>query len=112
MSCLTLPLSSLMLGGVALLLGFTLHAFPILNAAVAERWGGHRTGHSLGWINMVGQVAGAVALSGSGYVGMAWASGATGTVDAYAGIWYLAAAACAFGSGCGWMAHRLSSQSN
>lgn len=110
-SGLALPLSSFwMLGGLAFLLGITLHAFPILNAAVADRWGGHQTGQSLGWINMVGQLAGAVALSVSGYVGMAWASGATGTIDGYAGIWYLAAVSCFFGAGCGWMAHRLSSQ--
>jgi len=110
-SCLALPLAtSWMLGGVALLLGITLHAFPIVNAAVADRWGGHRTGHTLGWINMVGQLAGAVALSVSGYVGMAWASGAIGTVAGYAGIWYLATAACLFGAGCGWMAYRWSSQ--
>lgn len=107
-SCLTIPISSpWILSGVALLLGVTLHAFPILNAAVSDRWGERRTGQSLGWINMVGQFAGAIALSISGYVGMAWASGATGTTDGYAGIWILAATACMFGAGCGWMAHRL-----
>lgn len=107
-SCLTLPMrSSWMLGGVALLLGVTLHAFPIVNAAVSDRWGKSRTGQSLGWINMMGQFAGAIALSVSGYVGMVWASGATGTIDGYAGIWYLASAACVVGAGCGWMAHRL-----
>ena len=37
---LTLPaLSPWALGSVALLLGITLHAFPVLNAVVAERWG-------------------------------------------------------------------------
>jgi len=107
-SCLTLSMrSTWMLGGVALLLGVTLHAFPIVNAAVSDRWGGSRTGQSLGWINMMGQFAGAIALSMSGYVGMAWAAGETGTIVGYAGIWYLAAAACVFGSGCGWLAHRL-----
>lgn len=107
-SCLTFPLgSSWMLGGVALLLGVTLHAFPIVNAAVSDRWGGSRTGQSLGWINMMGQFAGAIALSVSGYVGIAWASGASGTIDGYAGIWYLAAAACVIGAGCGWLAHRM-----
>ena len=110
-SCLTFPLGSpWILGIVALLLGVTLHAFPILNAAVADRWGDYRTGHSLGWINMMGQLAGAIALSVSGYVGIAWASGATGTIVGYAGIWYLAAVACLFGAGCGWLAHRWSSQ--
>lgn len=109
-SCLTFPLgSSWMLGGVALLLGVTLHAFPIVNAAVSDRWGGNRTGQSLGWINMMGQFAGAIALSVSGYVGLAWASGSSGTIDGYAGIWYLAAAACIIGAGCGWLAHRLTS---
>ncbi len=107
-SCLTLPMKSTwMLGGVAILLGVTLHAFPIVNAAVSDRWGENRTGQSLGWINMMGQFAGAMALSVSGYVGMAWAGGETGTVIGYAGIWYLAAAACVFGAGCGWMAHRF-----
>lgn len=108
-SCLNLPFhSTWMFGCLAFLLGVTLHAFPILNAAVADRWGSHQTGRSLGWINMIGQLAGALALSVSGYVGLAWTTGETGTVDGYAGIWYLAAGACGVGAGCGWMAHRLS----
>ena len=111
-SCLAFPLASpWMLGVVALLLGITLHAFPILNAAVADRWGEQRTGPSLGWINMVGQLAGAVALSVSGYLGEAWGLGSTGTASGYAGIWYFAALACVMGAGCGWQAHRLSRNS-
>ncbi len=110
-SCLALPLASAwILGGVAFLLGITLHAFPILNAAVSDRWGKARTGQSLGWINMVGQLAGAMALSVSGYVGEAWGLGSTGTAGGFAGIWYFAALACVIGAGCGWQAHRLSRQ--
>lgn len=101
-SCLALPIVSPgMLGGVALMLGITLHAFPILNAAVADRWGERRTGQSLGWINMVGQFAGAVALSVSGYLGEAWGSGSSSTAAGYAGIWYFATLACIIGAGCG-----------
>ncbi|MEC4673008.1 MAG: MFS transporter [Nitrospirota bacterium] len=108
-TCLALPFASpWMLAGVALLLGITLHAFPILNAAVADRWGERRTGQALGWINMLGQLAGAVALSVSGYLGEAWGSGSTGTAAGYAGIWYFAALACVIGALCGWQAHRLS----
>jgi len=108
-SLLAFPLPSpWILMGVSLLLGVTLHAFPIVNAAVADRWGSHQTGRSLGWINMIGQLAGAVALSMSGYVGMVWASEATGPSAEYAGIWYLAALACVVGAVCGWLAHRLS----
>ena len=107
--CLALPFASpWMLGGVALLLGVTLHAFPILNAAVADRWGEFRTGQALGWVNMLGQLAGAVALSISGYLAEAWSSGSASIAAGYAGIWYFAALACVIGAGCGWQAHRLS----
>ena len=104
---LSLP-SPWLLGGVALVMGVTLHAFPIVNAAVSDLWGERRTGQSLGWINMVGQLAGAVALSISGYLGEVWGSGSATPAMGYAGIWYFAASACLIGTACGWQAHRLS----
>ena len=101
-------LSPWILGSVALLLGITLHAFPVLNAVVAERWGIEKTGVSLGWINMMGQLAGAMALLVSGYVGMALSADINSPLSEFTGIWYLAMACCAVGTLCGWFAHRLS----
>lgn len=109
---LAVPMPSPFLFGVlALMIGVSLHTFPVINAAAAERWGIRRAGESLGWINMVGQLAGAVSLSVSGYVGMAVAGSGTGSqspdpLTEYVGIWYLGAASCAVGALAGWMAHR------
>jgi MFS family permease len=94
------------LGGLALVIGVALHMFPLINAAAAERWGVRRAGESLGWIHMVGQLAGAVSLSLSGYVGMSFASRSGDPLSEYAGIWYLGAASCAVGALAGWVAHR------
>ena len=105
---LTLPfINQWILGAMALLLGVSLHAFPIINAAVVDRWGVGCTGQSLGWINMVGQLAGALALSASGYVAMALSQGTGNPIDEYLGIWYLGALSCAIGAMCGWGAYRF-----
>ena len=104
---LTVPIPSpWALGGLALVIGVALHTFPLINAAAAERWGVRRAGESLGWINMVGQFAGAVSLSLSGYVGMTFASRTGDPLAEYAGIWYLGAASCAVGALAGWTARR------
>jgi sugar phosphate permease len=104
---LTLPIiNQWILGGIAFLLGVSLHAFPIINAAVADRWGVGDTGKSLGVINMVGQLAGAIALTASGYIAMALSKEAGNPIDEYLGIWYLGALSCALGALCGWGAYR------
>ena len=108
---LTVPLSSAwMLAGIALILGVALHTFPVVNAMVAERWGTNQTGKSLGWINMMGQLAGAIALSASGYVGMGFSSDSKAPLSEYTGIWYLAIGCCVVGAGCAWVASVLSSR--
>ncbi len=104
---LVLPLPSpWVLGGLAVVLGVVLHTFPLVNAAAAEWWGSRRAGESLGWINMVGQFAGAVSLSVSGFVGMAAASPSGGPLSEYVGIWWLGTGSCAVGALAGWAAHR------
>ncbi len=104
---LTIPMPSpLALGGLALLIGVTLHTFPLINAAAAERWGVHRAGESLGWINFVGQLAGAVSLSVSGYLGVQLAGQPGNPLAEYVGIWLLGAASCVLGAVAGWVAHR------
>lgn len=104
---LTIPMPSpLILGGVALLIGVALHTFPLINAAAAERWGVQRAGESLGWINFVGQMAGAVSLSVSGYLGVKLAGQPGSPLAEYVGIWLLGAASCVLGAIAGWVAHR------
>ena len=106
---LTVPLSSVwILAGIAIVLGVVLHTFPVVNAMVAERWGTMHTGKNLGWVNMSGQLAGAVALSVSGYVGMGFSSDPNTPLNEYTGIWYLAMACCVVGAICGWIALVLS----
>lgn len=95
-----------MLGIIAFLLGITLHLSPLINAAVAERWGVLRAGESLGWINMTGQIVGALGLSVSGYLGLAMAGEGGSPIQEYAGIWWLAAVVCAIGAVMGWVGHR------
>lgn len=93
------------LGGLALLIGVALHTFPLINAAAAERWGVARMGEALGWINLVGQFAGAVSLSVSGYLGMKAAQPGH-PLSEYAGIWLLGTVSCFVGAAAGWLAHR------
>jgi MFS family permease len=108
-SLLTVPLpSAWMLAVIAVILGVALHTFPVINAMVAERWGTMHTGKSLGWINMVGQLAGAASLSASGYVGMGFSSGSNAPLSEYTGIWYFAIVCCVGGTICGWRASHLS----
>ena len=104
-------LSLWMLGMVALLLGILLHGFPIMNALVAERWGVVMTGRILGGINMFGQLTGAVTLSISGYVGIAFANDLQeGPLEEYKGIWYGVIGCCFLGALCGSLAHYFTSR--
>jgi len=104
---LLLPIpSGVLLGVLAFILGVALQSFPIVNAVCAERWGLARAGESLGWINMIGQFAGAVSLSVSGYVGIAFSSGPRGSLGEYEGIWWLGTVCCAIGASAGWLARR------
>ena len=103
---MTLP-SPYVLGGVSFLLGVFLHAFPIMSAAVSERWGISHTGRCLGGINMVGQIVGAIALSVSGYVGIAFSENEGDLIGEFQGIWYGVMACGVVGAMCGWFAHTI-----
>ena len=106
---LSTPLPSLwILAGIALILGIALHTFPLANAMVADQWGKGETGKSLGWINMIGQLAGALALSFSGYVGMSFSEDPLNPLSEYTGIWYVATVCCVVGMFCCWGASSVS----
>ena len=101
---LTLP-SLYVLGGVSFLLGVLLHAFPIMSAAISDRWGIRMTGRCLGGINMIGQIVGALALSVSGYVGIAFSENHGDLIGEFQGIWYGVMGCGVVGAMCGWIAH-------
>jgi len=69
------------------LLGVSLRAFPLINALASTRWGAPRAGESLGWITMVGQLAGAVSLSVSGFLALNATSRRRGQLSEFTGIW-------------------------
>ncbi len=96
-----------MLGVLCFILGVALHAFPIVNAAVSERWGAVMTGRALGGVNMVGQIVGAMALSMSGYLGLAFSGSATNPLREYDGIWYTVAGCSVIGVLCGAISQKL-----
>ncbi|MGB0910018.1 MAG: MFS transporter [Nitrospirales bacterium] len=100
----TIP-SPYLLGVVSVFLGIVLHAFPIINAVVSERWGVAMTGQSLGGINMVGQLVGALALSASGYLGMVFSSNSADPLSEYHGIWYGVMGCGICGAMCGGIAY-------
>ena len=52
----------------------------------------------------MGQLAGAMALLVSGYVGMAASMDSTSPISEFTGIWYLGIGCCVMGTGCGWLA--------
>ena len=81
---------------------------PVMSPSI--NGGTNQTGKSLGWINMIGQLAGAIALSASGYVGMGFSSDSKAPLSEYTGIWYLAIGCCVVGAGCAWVASVLSSR--
>lgn len=95
-----------MLSGLAVIIGFVRQTFPLINALAAERWGVEHAGEAVGWINMAGQLAGAVFLSISGFLGLSLASASGGALSEYAGIWALGAGSCGLGALVAWLAAR------
>ena len=97
-------MAPIFLGTLAFLIGISLHVFPLINAAASERWGLRQAGTSLGWINTVGQIAGALSLTFSGYLGSALAAPSGPPASEYFGIWVVGAGGCAVGAVAAWVA--------
>jgi len=92
--------STFWLGVVALVSGVLINIFPLINASAAEIWSIRTAGFSMGIINTVGQFAGALALSASGYMAVKFSVTGGAFYTEFIGIWYLGimtsiAAACA-----------------
>ncbi|MDR3563971.1 MAG: MFS transporter [Negativicutes bacterium] len=79
----------LMLGVLSFLSGILINIFPLINASAAEIWSIRTAGFSMGIINTVGQFAGAMALSASGYMAVKYSIEGGAFYTEFLGIWYL-----------------------
>ena len=77
------------MGALAFFSGIVINIFPLINASCAEIWSIRATGFSMGIINTVGQFAGALALSASGYMAVKYSIKGGAFYTEFLGIWYL-----------------------
>jgi len=85
--------STPMLGVLAFLLGVSVNMYPLITTAMSEQFGAQRTSSAMGVLNTVAQFSGAVALSISGYLGIAL-SPTGNALDEYRGIWLVGIGGC------------------
>ena len=81
--------SPFMMGLLAFASGIAINIFPLINATCAELWSVRAAGFSMGIINTVGQFAGALALSVSGYMAVMYSVKGGAFYTEFLGIWYL-----------------------
>jgi MFS transporter, OPA family, sugar phosphate sensor protein UhpC len=72
---------------IAVLLGTAVNSFPLVTVLVNETYGPDKTASVFGFVNMVGQIAGATVLAMSGYLGVALNTGERNSLQEYYGIW-------------------------
>jgi len=86
--------STSLLGVIAFLLGVSINMYPLITTAMSETFGPQRTSSAMGVLNTVTQLSGALALTLTGYLGIALST--TGNpLDEYRGIWLVGVAGCA-----------------
>lgn len=68
-------------------LSVAVNSFPLITASVSETYGPDKTASVFGFINMMGQLAGATVLAASGYLGIALSGGERNSLAEYQGIW-------------------------
>ncbi|MGD0972804.1 MAG: MFS transporter [Candidatus Korobacteraceae bacterium] len=86
----TTPLATVFsLGVLSFLSGILINIFPLINASAAEIWSIRTAGFSMGIINTIGQFAGAIALSASGFMAVKYSVAGGAFYTEFLGIWYL-----------------------
>lgn len=90
--------NTFMLGLLAFVSGVIINIFPLINASCAELWSVKAAGFSMGIINSVGQLAGALALSVSGYMAVHYSIKGGAFYTEFQGIWYLGIITSAIGA--------------
>ena len=92
--------STSILGAMACLLGASINMFPLITTAVSEMFGAERTSSAMGVVSTVAQFSGALALSTSGYLGIALSTRGN-ILDEYRGIWLVGVVGCLLSGGAG-----------
>ena len=93
----TMPIgvrSTVVLGGIAFLMGISINMYPLITTAVSETFGSQRTSSVMGFLNTFAQLSGATALAISGYLGIALNSAPGNTLEEYRGIWLVGFIGC------------------
>ncbi len=72
---------------IACVLGTAVNSFPLITVLVNETYGPEKTASVFGFINTLGQIAGATVLAASGYLGIALSTGERNSLSEYHGIW-------------------------
>ena len=72
---------------IALVLGTAVNSFPLITVVISETYGSEKTASVFGFVNMLGQIAGATVLAMSGYLGIALNTGERNSLAEYQGIW-------------------------
>ncbi|SDB97850.1 Sugar phosphate permease [Cupriavidus sp. YR651] len=78
--------------------GVAINIFPLISASAAEIWSVRSAGFTMGIINTVGQFAGAMALSVSGFMAVKFSVSGGSYETEFLGIWYLGIATSIFGA--------------
>ena len=80
---------------IAVVLGTAVNSFALVTVLVNETYGPDKTASIFGFVNTVGQIAGATVLAGSGYLGIAMSTGERNSLEEYYGIWLAGTASVA-----------------
>ena len=72
---------------IACVMSIAVNSFPLITVLVSETYGSEKTASVFGFINTLGQIAGATVLAASGYLGIALNTGARNSLEEYQGIW-------------------------
>jgi MFS transporter, OPA family, sugar phosphate sensor protein UhpC len=97
---------------IAVVLGTAVNSFPLVTVLVNETYGADKTASVFGFVNTVGQIAGATVLASSGYLGIALSTGERNSLQEYYGIWLAGTASVAAATAVGavmWIALRYRS---
>ena len=81
--------SAIVMGIICFIGGVVWNIYPLMNASAAEIWSIGTAGFSMGIINTVGQLGGALALSASGFMAVKYSIKGGAFYTEFLGIWYL-----------------------
>lgn len=83
-----IPPTKFILGALVFFCGLIFNFYSLVNACAAELWSSRGAGFSMGVINTIAQLLGAMTLSASGFLAVKFAVNGGAFHTEYSGIWY------------------------